>query len=416
MLKKILWCTFFCIYPLWSIAQAVTYKLNNQDPGILCLVDSNMVSSDCYKSIADFVNGKSIIGIGEGTHGTKEFNLFRSTLSKVLIENRDFNYICFENSYGGAVKTDLAIKNGAKDIIGLLNANFLGIYQTREILEFFRWFSSYPKSNVIKIVGMDYAEITPALDILETNLIEPLKYRADLEKLRELCLYSDKSFTRGFDRDLWLKNGMIGYDIISKIRSDSSIKKKDALQFAMASLNVKFGFEVVYRYKTTGKELSRDSAMSEMVATIKHFDPKAKILLWAHAAHVSKQPIYPDLNGGGEGRFLNDKFPGQYFAIGTLTSKGTYSVTKDAFPTKVNYFFKDRLIKPPKDAIETKLESYKYGSLVFDPTSLGTQKFKMRFSGFQRQKQGDSPFVLIQPSNCFDLLVYFKLTNSPDHF
>lgn len=416
MIKTIIWCSILCLYPLLGLGQIANKMVDKQNSGILCYTDSNMLSKDCFNKIANFTDGKSIVGIGEGTHGTKEFNLFRSDLSKILIENKGFNYICFENSYGGSVKTDIGIKNGEKNIIGLLNANFLGIYQTREILDFFKWFSASSASKEVKVVGMDYAEITPSLDIMEANIIDQSKYKAELEKLREFCLYQDRSFRRGFDRELWLKNGMTGYDIITRIVADSSLQKKDKLQFAMASLNIKLGFEVIYKFKTSGKELSRDSAMAQMVATIKQVDHKAKILLWAHDAHISKLPIYPDLNGGGEGKFLNDDFPGEYLAIGTLTSNGTYSVTKDPFPTKVNYFFKDRLTKPPKDAIETMFESYKHTTIAFDPAILGPKKMKMRFSGFQRQKRGESPFAVIEPASYFDLLIYLKSTTAPDHF
>lgn len=69
------------------------------------------LNDELISSLLNEVEGKTIIGLGEGTHGTAEFNQVRAAISQKLIEERGFQYICFENNYGETFVFNMRFKD-----------------------------------------------------------------------------------------------------------------------------------------------------------------------------------------------------------------------------------------------------------------------------------------------------------------
>ncbi len=84
----------------------------------------------------------------------------------------------------------------------------------------------------------------------------------------------------------------------------------------------------------------RDRSMAENVAWILKQNPKAKIVLWAHNGHISKQPQ-------AMGKFLDDRFGEEYLAIAFATSKGKYQAIRRGEGLSEN-----ELAEPPQSSVE----------------------------------------------------------------
>lgn len=84
----------------------------------------------------------------------------------------------------------------------------------------------------------------------------------------------------------------------------------------------------------------RDRCMAENVAWILRQNPRAKIVLWAHNAHIAKQ-------NGAMGQHLAEKFGDDYLAFAFATAKGEYQAIggKDGLSAH-------RLQEPPPGSAE----------------------------------------------------------------
>lgn len=121
--------------------------------------------------IAKEIGNNTIIGLGEGTHGTKEFNEIRAAISKNLITKQHFSIICFESPYGDMFYLNKAV-NSDTDIKTAMKQYLLSIWQTKEIEELLLWVRDYNKKNKNQILlsVADFNFVSIRLKSLKVNL------------------------------------------------------------------------------------------------------------------------------------------------------------------------------------------------------------------------------------------------------
>lgn len=417
--KQVIKSTFIVSF-LSVIAFTVFSQSNPSAPNF---VELQLDSKDIGKFI-EHAGDKRIVAMGEGTHGTKEFNEIRSLLTQRLIKEKQFNYVLFESSYGGALGLDNDIKNNVKNLPQSMKLGLTAIFQTKEIERFLNWVSDYNKQSVrpVKIGGIDYAELTATFDRVRSLLANHMFEGKD-EILRKLQIYvssQDSAWNNlnrrryKLDRTKWMIDGIKAYKLISNIEAHVDKNSTADGELKVALLNLKLGFETIHLFTTRNREASRDSCMAEMVHAILVQNPDAKIIVWAHNAHIANKPVYPGNNGGGMGAYLQNKYRGNYFSIATITGWGTYSATNDAIPTRFNRFSVAKLRAPIDGSLE---KMYGYGNrFIFTKSdSALPDKISMRFVGY-RPKSGTDTFVEVQPQLLYDAIIYIGKTRAAEHF
>ncbi|MES2454909.1 MAG: erythromycin esterase family protein [Bacteroidota bacterium] len=95
--------------------------------------------------IGDILKDKTVIGLGEGTHGTREFYLYKARLIKYLILHQNLKLVLFESNMSGL---DLESQY-----------SLFSIYRTREITDLIDWIKAYnqskPITEKVNITGID---------------------------------------------------------------------------------------------------------------------------------------------------------------------------------------------------------------------------------------------------------------------
>jgi erythromycin esterase-like protein len=81
------------------------------------------------RPIAEILKDKTVIGLGEGTHGTREFYLYKARLIKYLILHQNLKLVLFESNMAG-----LDLEN---------QSALFSIYQTREVTDLINWIKAY---------------------------------------------------------------------------------------------------------------------------------------------------------------------------------------------------------------------------------------------------------------------------------
>ena len=85
----------FFLFNILLTSSVVFSQNSKQETPIPDQLTDGKNMAKAVKKISDQLKGQLIVGLGEGTHGTKEFNEIRSELSKRLIAKNDFKIVAF---------------------------------------------------------------------------------------------------------------------------------------------------------------------------------------------------------------------------------------------------------------------------------------------------------------------------------
>ncbi len=154
----------------------IKLKLANNDPSlkeniaIVKVIKDNLIEIKTSMNNKDntdldllykYIKNKDIIGFGEATHGTKEFQNMRTRIIVYLIEKLDFRTIVLEESYIHCLRINSYILNGmgtAEEAVrqGLL---FPWVFKTEETVLLVKLLREYnitaDKDNKVRFYGMD---------------------------------------------------------------------------------------------------------------------------------------------------------------------------------------------------------------------------------------------------------------------
>lgn len=355
----------------------------------------------------------TVVGLGEGTHGTSEFQTVRTYITRYLVEEKGFRVICLENSYGGTYELNKHLQAGNADLDSLMHLYMLGIWQNEETRSMLTWIRQYNKSHRDKIVltGMDFTD--PDISTAALQRLNSGTGTDSLSSYSRYLMQAYRAFNRTdttVERKEWLQKGVEGYELVMRIKVASD-ERKDTPAFRELLENLRMGFYSIYRPVKEGREASRDEQMAEMVRLISNDRQGSKMVVWAHNAHIAKAGIFDDdSNGGGSGVFLERFFPGKYFAIGTGTFGGTFSATRDRFVVNTSRFSSYKL----NDAIKGSWEYMLQGNdacLDLKRKTPSAPNLLQRFIGYG-PGNSEKNYVRIKLDKLFDAFLFIQTTQA----
>lgn len=375
----------------------------------------------------DKMSVHTIIGLGEGTHGTAEFQTLRAYITRYLVEKKGFNTVCLENGYGWTIVLNNYIQTGKGDLDTLMRHHLLGIWQNQETKELLEWMKQYNRQHAVKLqlAGMDYFSILPAA-VIVSDLTKQYGQQGIDTLVNQLLFYSEymddvyadmNRTTHQYTPADYLQKGVKGYEVVQALQQvlQTVVKQlpvNDQHRLTEALYSCEVAFYSIYRPVKERKEASRDEAMANMVKLMADHTPGAKIVVWAHQAHVAHKSIFEgDNNGGGTGFYLDRFFPHQYFALGTGTTAGTVSVTNDAAITNTSRFTTTSLTNAVNSSWEKKITGANTGNLYINCTNKqwALPALKLRFTGYSNVSADD--FVPARINELFDGFVFINETH-----
>lgn len=374
------------------------------------------------KNISERLKNYTIVGLGEGTHGTKEFNEIRSEISKQLISKNDFKIIAFESAYGDASFLNDAVNSGA-DLSSALKKYITSIWQTKEIYDLLMWIREYNKSHKDKVIisGFDTDVLTNSAEILKKTAGLGKEYTDITNEIGKKATLQDEMWEKQndpsfkLDMNVVIKNGTEGFLLTKK--ADSLYGQKLDLSSRLALYHLEQGFKIPYEASKKNYDVSRDMIMAEMIEKIQSGYNK-KIILFAHNGHIALKPIIVD----GMGGYLKKKYGNQYYALATSTAVGNYSATTDPRAVKNNKYSSYQLPKQLENSWEELLGNNKYENYFVDfngsPENRYGQSFKMRFLGYGPITPPTEKFTITEPlklNECFNGIIFIKQTSASEH-
>lgn len=408
----------------YSFGQTVTEvnDIVNQNSKPFEVVDVNN-----FAKISALIKGLDttrILGIGEGTHGTKEFILLRTGLSKTLIVNGKYRNIFLESSFGDVQEFNRELNDGVRNIDSLMKKKLFSIYQTQEYSEFFKWLQGYNKTLAInekvQMSGIDFALISTTAKLLKKALEANSIFRNLCDTIVRQAVFQDSIWINMNRKDFQfsMKNVVINgallvsnVHVLQELAANNHIELSSAINLYL--MNLEHAGEPFYAPQKKRKTRSRDELMAQMankLLEVRNF----KTLIWAHNAHVSYEPAIG--NSGGMGGFLK-KLHHQYFSLATGTSSGEYNATTDRFINNDNKLLPYALNKPVRNSWESAFD--KLSSDVFY-LNMGVFKgnyykdnLKFRLLGYGIQSSSEGDYTKLPIGSLFDGLIFIKITSAP---
>src|ERR1700733_7071750 len=113
-------------------------------PAILLNAQSNKQRTiPIAESVLKYCATRQVIGMGEATHGSHEFETIKSDVFKLLVAQKHFSVFALEANFTECLPIDSFIKTGIGDPRKLVSNMMLWPWKTGEMLGLIDWMRKY---------------------------------------------------------------------------------------------------------------------------------------------------------------------------------------------------------------------------------------------------------------------------------
>jgi len=336
---------------LMSVSPALGAPSTTLEPEGVAWLKANAVPLATAEPGSDFkdleplrrsIGNARVVGLGEATHGTREFFQLKHRMMEYCVSQLGFTVIGFEAAYGETLVVNDYVLHGkgtAKDAVAAL---LFTIWNTEEVLALVEWVRAWNIAHERKVTfyGFDmqsgagavhhmlgYLErVAPKLAMESERVLGRLgsRYVGEIAYVpapeRETVFAQIKAVREAFvaEREHWV----------------AQTSKLD-WHLARQSADVVEQFLRIEMMRIDGTAFAdsfafRDRCMTDNIhALLDAEGPNAKMLLWAHNGHVQKSHYFELINMGS---FLHAELAADYRAIGFAFNQGSFqAMDKERF-------------------------------------------------------------------------------------
>lgn len=283
----------------------------------------------------DPLAGKSVIALGEATHGTAEFFKAKHRIFKYLAENHGYKVFAFEADFGESIFINEAVQKGnTNEIESLMRSKMhFWTWKTEEVRDLLKWMCEYnkgkPESERVQYVGMDCQFNTYHPDMVMEYLdgkglpfetfADSILGKAKIDTQNKFDDYTSESFETYLGKLDALVDSMEVYrDVIIASSSDKDMQLHSRILEVVRQVS-----EVKYYYQAHQFSINyRDKYMAENTVWLSEYYAGKKIVVWAHNGHIADSEYG---NTGSMGNYLDYELGDAYSTIGFLFSQGTFT-------------------------------------------------------------------------------------------
>ncbi len=259
------------------------------------------------------VGDARIVGMGEATHGTREFWKIRQKLSKYLVEEMGFTAILHEAPFPNALYIDAYVTRG--EGTALEAHERLGYWRYQEMQELIAWMRQYNlyrgnEDPELHYFGYDCAFrswtesinlITAYLEVVDPSAVDEITAKlntytpADAQFVVDFLAANSETYTT--------LTGAGPYDLVLRIAEnlEPSWHVWYALENGLPDLDIRESFNI-----------------GNVEWIIENLLDGGKVIVWAHNGHVGNVSLQ---DGGTQasmlGARLKERFGDDYYIIGT---------------------------------------------------------------------------------------------------
>jgi erythromycin esterase len=287
--------------------------------------------------VAALVGNARIIGLGEATHGTKEFFTAKHRMLEYLVTKHDFRVFAIEGNWASSFALNEYVLGGAGDAKKLLQqyARVMWAWRVQEVQDLIEWMRVYnlTASNKIVFTGFDMQEPVAAVDWL-VNWLEQNK-SDQVTRVDELLSCIRFSLGNIISVARFSANGMAGAkrcaaqigtvrQILQNRRSSfKTAEYSTALQMTRVLEQANAYYQARFINSDLLKAVTvRDAFMAENAAWTEKTTGQ-KVVVWAHNGHVT---FNPQMHFGWKpmGAYLREQYKDNYRVWGFAFFEGSF--------------------------------------------------------------------------------------------
>ena len=321
--SKLILILFTLSFPFISSAQ------NNQD--LVKALNSKLIPIKTLSPDSDYsdlqplkaiLKDKGIVGLGEATHGTHDFFVYKHRMLEFLVKEMGYKAFVIEANFAGAQTMNDYVVYGKGNVYKGLWDMGIGVWMTQEFVDMANWLKNYntgkPLSERVHFYGCD----------MQGNQAASVIFRNYLTKTKQLTPVLDSGITQ-----------MAKYG--NTLTKDDKVQIRTAItalrQVTLTSLPddsaqlFKHDIRAVEQYMDEmdaestffpAKSIDlRDKYMAENCAWIYNYIKGDKMVVWAHNQHIGELKNSSGITPMGS--YLKAQFKDNYYAFGFGFNSGT---------------------------------------------------------------------------------------------
>lgn len=329
-------CYCFCLFLPGYLSAQVNVTIGTQETPIYPISIDQQDLSEQLRPLKALFSSKTIIGMGEATHGTREFFDIKGDVFQWLVNECNYRVFGIEATYGGCCYINDFVQSGEGSIDSVMGYLDFWTWQTEEVRSLILWIKDYnaltEHLEKLSFYGFDmqnfYAPVQYFNDFTKKHY--PLQYdtikaisfpimgKTELQiyKLLQKKEYKFQDTLQHTHRLLtdWLLRNK------THLETTQSSNHYQTLQFCLDNLG-----QAIRSLSVNNAAKFRDSCMAFNALQIQKFENK-KMFIWAHNGHINL--AYPDdksvLMGLLMGGHLKKNLGDAYYAIGFVFNQGSF--------------------------------------------------------------------------------------------
>ncbi|TDB99521.1 erythromycin esterase family protein [Nonomuraea longispora] len=275
--------------------------------------------------------GKRVVGIGEATHGNKEFVQTRAIIIKKLVQDHGFRTVALEADFGGTAAANDYVMNGKGNAKAAAEALGFDIYRTRETADLIEWIHDHnagvPDADKVRLYGFDMQRYDRNKERLLRYLAtaDPARVRQVKESLADLT----DATRAGQDQSKVTAAATAAERLVAHMKDnrETYVSRSSEQAFVLAVHHAETILRGA-RLQVSGGDYAskRDAWMAENVGWIARLEGsqgRKKMVLCGHNGHIDKSGAA--FSFASMGRRLATTYGKDYFTIGTEFGDSTFT-------------------------------------------------------------------------------------------
>jgi erythromycin esterase len=270
-----------------------------------------------------------IVGLGEATHGSREFFQVKHRLLEYLVAEKGFTVLAVEANWPESLAVDDYVQGGPGDPAQLLAGFHYWMWATEEMLDLLRWLRAWNADSrharKVHVYGFDAQFPERATDAVAIYLrkVDPEYGAAVAGLLERVRRHRIGAADRAVEPPAGPGLAALLARLDERQADYAAAAGRREWTLARHAATILVQEEAMRDVSEAGVFDVRDRAMAENVAWLLDQEPPgARMVVWAHNGHVSRCDPFAAVHPLGE--HLRRRFGAGYLAIGFVFNRGAF--------------------------------------------------------------------------------------------
>jgi erythromycin esterase len=281
------------------------------------------------------VGAATVVGLGEATHGSREFFQLKHRVLEYLVERKGFTVFAIEASYPESLAVNDYVLHGTGDPQKALAGMYFWTWNVQEVLAQIDWMRQWnadPKhAKKVKFIGFDMqtACVGVARALEYVDKVDPAAAKTARTSLAPLSCENEQKYRRlPAEQHTATAKALVDLlDLFDRRKPAWSARTSQAA-WAIARQHAAVASQAEHQESGAGLDW-RDESMAKNVRWILDNEPRGtRMVVWAHNGHVGVQGSEPWVPMGAH---LSKQLGKAYLPVGFVFDHGAFQAMNGAY-------------------------------------------------------------------------------------